>query len=760
MSPFSGSASLELMLVLIACVLVLAAQGRPLLLALALAATFAGLGCAAGAARLRAIDAGALAGQPGVTTEIRGFVTSVPRIEGALVSIPVQTSDGRVLVRVPPPAPDVPVGAEIAARGHLGVPESWMQARLEVRGITRVVDAGVLTPTGRSRGGLPGVLDSIRLRAEAALERGMPATEAALARGFVLGQDDLIPGPTKEEFKRSGLSHLLAVSGQNVMLLSTLALAALALLGTSLRARLFWALALIAVYVPVAGGGPSIQRAGTMGAAAIAATLASRPGSRLYILLLAVVATLLLNPRASAEIGWQLSFAAVAGIALWARPLARLVARPQGAGGGPEHLGWRRALAEGFAITTAATLATAPLLAVHFETFSIAALPANLLALPAVAPVMWMGMLTAFAGQVPVSLPVEPLNAVNAALIAFIEQVAEWLSAPGWAQLPASGVDWPLALVIYAVLLSGGALAVRVGRRRAGLGARRPAPGGVRPLLAGCLCAGVVIAVWAGVGNNDVAGGARTDTGALRVSLLDVGQGDAILIEPPAADPILVDGGPSGAGLGAQLSSRGVDRLAAVVATHEQSDHVGGLHEVLGGLPVRSLLVADPAPALESVARSVGALVRRLEEGDRFSIGRLRFDVLWPPALESVATSTGTPPDPNLRSLVLLVRWRTFSMLLTGDAEAESTGFTVPSVDVLKVAHHGSADTGLSGLLSEAAPGLAVISVGEDNPFGHPAPTTIDALGAASVPVLRTDVDGEIEITVDAGAYPAARPER
>src|SRR5256714_11110343 len=133
---------------------------------------------------------------------------------------------------------------------------------------------------------------------------------------MVLGEDDALDARTRGDFRASGLSHLLAASGQNVALLALLATGGLALLGVGRRGRLAGALVLIAVYVPLAGAGPSIQRAGVMGAAGLVAGLAGRPASRSYALLLAAAATLLVNPRASAHVGWQLSFAAVLGIAV------------------------------------------------------------------------------------------------------------------------------------------------------------------------------------------------------------------------------------------------------------------------------------------------------------------------------------------------------------------------------------------------------------------------------------------------------------
>ena len=243
----------------------------------------------------------------------------------------------------------------------------------------------------------PGVLDRMRGRAERAVAAGMSVDSAALLRGMVLGEDDRIDDATRQDWRDAGLAHLLAVSGQNVMLLSALALPLLALAGVGLRARFAVVTLLIAVYVPLAGAGPSLQRAGIMGLAGIVAMAASRPASRSYALVLAATATLAWNPRAWEDPGWQLSFAAVAGILAIGRAAGR------GSAQGRERAGWRRAsptrLADGVALTVAATLATAPLVAHHFGSVPLAGLPANLLALPAVAPAMWLGMLKAALGQ-------------------------------------------------------------------------------------------------------------------------------------------------------------------------------------------------------------------------------------------------------------------------------------------------------------------------------------------------------------------------
>jgi competence protein ComEC len=565
----------------------------------------------------------------------------------------------------------------------------------------------------------------IRERAADGLGQGMPPREAALARGFVLGEDEEIDEGTKEDFRRAGLSHLLAVSGQNVTLLALLAMPVLGAFGIPLRLRLFWVLGLIAVYVPVAGAGPSIQRAGVMGALGLLATLAGRRSSRFYALVVAAALTLAIDPGIAADIGWQLSFAAVLGILILAAPLAGAISSRIGSGS------WRRALAEGIAMTIAATLATAPLIAFHFGTFSTTTLLANVLALPAVAPAMWLGMCTAGLAQVP-GVPLEPLNGLNALLLAYVAQVASWCAAPEWAELQVHLDGRGLAA---AYLLLG--LAIVVCRRWP------------RQCLA---LAAAAAALWLPLPSGIGQGGA---TGApahgLRVEVLDVGQGDAILFQPAAAPAVLVDGGPPGAGLGRKLEQAGVEDLGAAVVTHDQSDHAGGIEELLGAMPVERLLIARASRGLVARANAAGATVERVAAGREMRSGPLRLQVLWPPP--DLAVAPGVAPDPNQLALVIEARWGEFSMLLTADAEAEAVPLDPGPVDVLKVAHHGSDDAGLAALLERTRPQLAVISVGEGNPYGHPTSATLATLKGHGVATLRTDEDGSVVIDVDRHSF-------
>jgi competence protein ComEC len=707
---------------------------------ISLVAALAGL--LVGGARLHAIDAGALRARPGQTATVEGFVAGVPRRRGDEVDVRIDSPAGRVLAVAPEPVGDLPVGSEVRADGVLETPEPWRGAYLRRQGIALTLRTDRIDELAGRRGGFEGSIDQVRERAEVALERGMPEREAALARGFVLGEDDRIDHDTREDFQRSNLTHLLAVSGENVILLCVLAWPLLALLGLPLRARLVGALCLIAIYVPVTGAGPSIQRAGVMGAAGLIAALADRPRSRWYAVLLAAAVTLALNPRADGDVGWQLSFAAVIGIMLWARRLATLLSGSRGRGSA------RAALAEALAVTISATVATAPLMATAFEQFSPAALPANVLAAPAVAPAMWLGMLAGIAGQLPL-LPVEPVNWLNSLCLAYIAQIAHWLAAPSWALLTVHlGSVWSVAAA-YAALLAAMELLLRwIGRRGGPIRLRRLAAAAPAAVL---LVLSAVAMAWPfGSGSAPA-----TPPHDLSVRVLDVGQGDSILLDPPDGDPVLVDTGPPEDGVEDRLRELGISSLAAIVISHDQSDHAGDLGALLEALHVDRVVYGRADPRIRAIALAGGAEPYRLAEGGEIDSGSLRLSALWPP--RELLGETGE--DPNLLCLVLVAQWRHFTMLLTGDAEAETVPIDPGPVDVLKVAHHGSVDAGLGELLERSVPKLAVISVGAGNSYGHPTEATLTELHSHGVPVLRTDTGGEIDIDANGSGW-TLHPER
>src|SRR3954463_10140875 len=468
-----------------------------------------------------------------------------------------------------------------------------------------------------------------------------------------------------------------------------------------------------------------------MGAMGVLAMLGGRRSSRLYALALAAVVTLAVDPGVAADIGWQLSFTAVLGILLLAGLLRRGIAARLGRGP------WRRALAEGLAVTVAATLATAPLIAYHFETLSTTTLVANVLAMPAVAPAMWLGMCSAGLAQVP-GLPLEPLNGLNALLLAYVAQVASWCAAPGWAE-------------VHVHLSGGGLLSSYLGLaglvlltlylvRFKLLGAA------LKGVTAAAALAGALFLAWPGTGGSAVA-----PLRGLRVEVLDIGQGDAILLRPTGAPAILVDGGPPGDGLAGKLEQAGVNGLGAAVITHDQSDHAAGIEELLGRFPVDRLIYGrlDRGALLD--ARAKGVEADQVAAGEELRSGSLRLRVLWAP--RGLLSEPVPGQDPNQLALVMEARWQSFTMLLTADAEAESVPLDPGSIDVIKVAHHGSDDAGLGALLDRTGPRLAVISVGEGNPYGHPTAGTLATLAEHGIPTLRTDQVGDVAIDVTAHGW-------
>ena len=722
--PRSGAAVGALLLAAVAL-----GGRRHVALALVLAAAVLG-GATVADLRLAALDRSSLG--PDLGHAVRGEATLLEPLRrqafGGRAAI-VGWRGERVLLRAARGVrvPAVQVGDVLAVRGAieaLGPRDGWLRPR----SVHAVLDAELVRSTGRRRGGVAGTVDALRRRAEAALLRGM-----------ALGQDEALGEPEREDFRRSGLAHLLAASGQNVLLLSALALALAAVLGVPLHARLALVLALIAVYVPLAGAGPSIQRAGIMGAAATVALLAGRPARRRHAVLLAAALTLALNPRAVEEPGWQLSFAAVVAILVLAPGLrTRLVAArvPRG-------------LADATALTLAATLGTAPLIALHFQTTSLAALPANVLATPAVAPAMWLSLLAAAAGQLwPAAA------AIPAALAAFPAAYVSWL-AHAAARAPLADVR-ARPLEVLATALAG-ALA---------LGAWSAACAGpmrARLRLAAAVTAGAVgIAVVA-------SGATRTPALApsppgVRVSILDVGQGDATLVQHRDR-AILVDAGPSDGGVVARLREAGVRRLAALVITHAQADHAGGAAAVLGAFDVGLVLdgrdgVREPTgSAMAAAARRHGVRVVPALAGRRLRAGPLDLRLLWPEPRVAAATGGAGGEDPNLRAVVAELRAGPLSVLLAADAESEvlSTLQLAP-VDVLKVSHHGSGDPGLPAVLARLRPRVATISVGAGNRYGHPAPGTLRALGAAGARVVRTDRDGTVRLMPGPGGRLHVQP--
>ncbi|GGF37373.1 membrane protein [Marmoricola endophyticus] len=548
-----------------------------------------------------------------------------------------------------------------------------------------------------------------------------PQEPRALIPALVDGDDSGLPQETQDDFRTTGLTHLLAVSGTNL----TLVVGALLLLarGCGVRARGLVAVGALGVvgFVLLARPEPSVLRAAVMGSVALLGMGSAGRERGTRALGLAVLVLLLLDPWLAVQAGFALSVLATAGILFlapgWRDALARWLPR------------WA---AEAVAVPLAAQLACTPVVAAISGQVSLVAVAANLVAAPVVAPATVLGL-----GGGLVAVLSEPLGRVPGAVAGWC---GRWIIAVAHhaAALPSAAVEWsarPASILLLTLICL--LLAV-----------------GLAPLLArrSVTVVGGVAAVVLLVAPLPHPGWPPQDWVMVAC---DVGQGDGLVLNAGDHAGVVVDTGPDPAAMDRCLRRLGVRRVPLVVLTHFHDDHAGGLAGVLKGRDVGAVEVTtldEPEGQAREVAEEAAEAhvpVRRAVLGERGAVADLRWTVLAPEHQPS--GSSDSPP--NDASIVLLVRSHGISLLLMGDQEtevqedlaAELAGLGVSGVDVLKVAHHGSAKQD-PDLVVGLHPRLAVISVGEDNDYGHPAPRTLDLLRRAGASVRRTDQVGDVAV--------------
>lgn len=668
----------------------------------------------AGVARLDARGPGELARFSGKQLSIEGRFETQPRLgmhgRSATAAL-MHPAVGKVLVQIPADvAPRWLAGAAFRANARLrpiaGRPGGFYRS-LERRGVHFTVQPVDLASVSRSRK----PLEQLRSRAAAASSAGLSGDVAALAKGITLGDDSAMTESADREFKRSGLSHLTAVSGANVLLLVLLLNWALGVFGIQVRMRFWLTVAAVIGYAVVCGGSASVVRAAVMGVCSLVAGFAGRASSRLHALAIAAVVLMLLDPWAYLDPGAQLSFAAVVGIFLLAaRVRAQLAVLPDPFG-------------EALAVTLAATAATAPILAWHFDAVSLTAVPANVLAVPAVAPATWMGFIAAAIGQVWIGAAVL-INAIAQYPLGFVLDIADVFAAPAWATLECSPIG-AAAIVLLPVVVF----------------AYMPRSWLSMKALPAVAAAAVLLI--SGVAANTAGGRVLHHS----IAVLDVGQGDAILLRGAPGCDVLVDAGPPEGRVVKLLRRAGVKSLSALVITHAARDHHGGAAEVAESFRPENLVDGGGSSGDELLEKARSAAAREgadhavLQSGLEMRCPGIEVRAIWPP--ESAAEMSLA--DANLSAGVFLARVGATTVLLTSDAESEILLLLdLPPIDVLKVSHHGSADPGLPRLLEKIAPRVAIVSSGK-NSYGHPNPQTIADLKATTV-VRETAREGTIVI--------------
>ncbi|WP_026241388.1 MULTISPECIES: ComEC/Rec2 family competence protein [unclassified Streptomyces] len=569
---------------------------------------------------------------------------------------------------------------------------------------------------------------------------GLDADARALLPGLVVGDTSRVPPELHDAFKATDLTHLLAVSGANLSILLFLLIGppGSALnserrglapkLGISLRGTALIGGGLTLIFIVVCRPEPSVLRAAACGLITLLAIGTGRRRSLIPALAAAVVLLVLYDPWLARSYGFLLSVLATGALLTLAPRWSAALQRR----------GMPVRFAEVLAAAAAAQAVCAPVVVVLASRVSLVAIPCNLLAEFAVAPATVFGF---------AALAVAPVAPPVAELLAWVAGwPAGWIAsvARTGADLPGAEAPWPGGWVGAALLALLTVLAVLL------------APRLIRhPWL--CLAAALllVLVVLRPVPLTRIMTGWPPPDWAF--ALCDVGQGDAMVLAAGEGTGVVVDAGPDPRSVDRCLRDLGVTRVPLVILTHFHADHVRGLPGVLRGRAVGAVQTTSlyEPPEQAAFVRRTAAAARvatvRAVPGERRRAGPLEWRVLWPrDGPGGVVKGAGGPND---SSVTLYVRAAGgLTLLLLGDLEPPAqrgllhSPAGLPRVDVLKVAHHGSGFQD-AGLLDSVRPRLALISCGADNPYGHPAPRTVDALRAAGARVLRTDTDGAIAVT-------------
>jgi competence protein ComEC len=613
-----------------------------------------------------------------------------------------------------------------------------------------VLSGGIVDARIARRGrGLPAWIDRARARVRARIEATFRPDTAPMARALVLGESDLDEADDAD-FRASGLSHLLAVSGMHLVLVVAgfvkVAEALLVRVGPlSSRVdagRVVGAVAvpLVWLYADFAGAGGSTIRAAWMMTAALVARALGRRSTAARSFGLSLVAMGVSDPLVVHDVSFLLSAGATLGLIAFSRPIASFAARF--APSSPPRVARASAwLGTTMSATIAATIPCAPILARFAPTLPAGGVFANLLAVP-LGETIALPICLLHAVLSPFPSAERGCAAVATGALAMVRAVAHEFAHARWSLVQVPPPDaWQcacLALLLLATITPGKA-------RRWSL---------LVPFVA-------TLALEISIRH------ATEAHGFLRATFLDVGQGDAALIDLPSGDAMLIDGGGlvgSPVDTGARviapvLRARRRSSLLAVVLSHPHPDHFTGLASGLDGVRLGALWDTGQGER-ESVGGGYATLLTNAKKA-RVPLlrparlcGARELGGAWVEVLAPCPDAT-SDRGPNDNSLVLRITYGRRSLLFVGDAEAEeerdllALGAARLHADVLKVGHHGSRTSSSPAFIAAVSPRDAVISAGVRNRFGHPNPATLRTLAKAAVRVFRTDEDGEVAVWTD-----------
>ena len=547
---------------------------------------------------------------------------------------------------------------------------------------------------------------------------GLGGDGGALVPGLAIGDTTRVGAELDAAMRASSLSHLTAVSGANCAIVTAAAFALAAICGLRRGARVAVALLALLGFVVLVTPQPSVVRAGAMAVVVLVAIATGRPGGGVAALSVAVIGLLAFDPWLARDYGFALSAAATAGLLLLAGPLA-----------GRLSVVMPTPLAVLLAVPVAAQLACQPILILLDPAIALYGVPANLLAAPAAPVGTVLGLIGCLV------LPVLPSVGVAILQVAWVP--ASWIAlvAHGASALPGGRVPWPSdapGAVLLAACTTLALLLVSTGVRRR-----------MRAVVAALLAVGLAVPVGVGVGAPAVAGATRP--GTWDVAACDVGQGDAVLVRSAGATA-LIDTGPDPAALERCLALLGIGRIDLLVLTHWDADHVGGVEAAVGRVDT---VIHGPLDGNRS-DRVLGPLVRGGAEavevvaGRQGDLGDARWRVVWPEERAVPGNDASVVIDldaPGYRAVFL-------GDLGEGAQQRMLASTSLGTVDLVKVAHHGSADQS-ERLYAELHATVGVIGVGVENGYGHPTERLLDLLREAGTTAVRTDRSGTSTLTAD-----------
>lgn len=629
---------------------------------------------------------------------------------------------------------------DAGAEGLFGVGDGQV---VIVRGTLRDAD-GLLVLQGRAvapaaTSGPAGAAQDLRQRLRLGFRdrtAGLPADEAALLRGMTTGDTHGLGEDSEQAMRRAGISHLVAVSGANIALVIAAVLVPLLLLGVRRRPRLLAAIVLAGAYVALVGDEPSVQRAATMALPLLLARLAGVRASPVACLAAAVALWSVLDPVTAASVGFLLSALSTGAILLAAPPLARALHAATG-----QRLPVPAALV--LAVPLVAQLVCTPVLILLAPEVSLWTVAVNMAVAPLVGPTTVLGILALAAGLAwpAAGALLAQIGAGGAHLVLLTAHTAD--------ALPGSRVPVPAgatgALTAVGILA---ALAVALALRH-----RRPVRWATAALLVALLAPPAVRLL------------PGTTDDSWRIAACAVGQGDAMVLRGSGPDPptVLVDTGPDPALLTRCLDLLEVYRIDLLILSHPHADHTGGAEALRGRrIPAAQWVCPLPEAGTQAAPEPAPETVLR---GDSWAGEGLDLEVLWPPDLAAIEQAarldadTGEQDAANDCSITLAATWADGTRLVAlGDLEPAAQAVLAEldpgPVDVVKVAHHGSRFQ--EHVLYESLDArTALVTVGQDNTFGHPTPELLGMLAQQNTAVLRTDRDGTV--VLGPGPEPEAR---